>query len=102
MSEQAKNDNRPVEEKMKELFDLMDEKAAAGELHEVEGEQFDQKFKQEMEESMTPMSASEVAGIEYSMMMNQFEALLADWERREAEEKAEKAKAKAEAAGEQE
>lgn len=95
MSEQAKNDNRPVEEKMQELFALMDEKAAAGELHEVEDEQFDQKFKQEMEEAMTPMSASEVAGIEYSMMMNQFEALLADWERREAEEKAEKAKAEA-------
>lgn len=84
-----------TEEKMKELFDLMDAKAAAGELVEVENdEKFDEQFKQEMEEAMTPMSASEVAGVEYSMMMNQFEAMLADWERREAEEKAAEAAAK--------
>ena len=87
MSENEKK-VQTTEEKMKELFDLMDAKAAAGELVEVENdEKFDEQFKQEMEEAMTPMSASEVAGVEYSMMMNQFEAMLADWERREAEEK---------------
>ncbi|MDO4516664.1 MAG: hypothetical protein Q4C76_05985 [Bacillota bacterium] len=94
MSENEKK-VQTTEEKMKELFDLMDAKAAAGELVEVENdEKFDEEFKKEMEEAMTPMSASEVAGIEYSMMMNQFEAMLADWERREAEEKAAEAAAK--------
>lgn len=94
MSENEKK-AQTTEEKMKELFDLMDAKAASGELVEVEGdEKFDEEFKKEMEESMTPMSASEVAGIEYSMMMNQYEAMLADWERREAEEKAAEAAAK--------
>ena len=34
------------------------------------------------------------AGAEYSMMMNQFEAMLEDWNRREAEEKAAEAAAK--------
>lgn len=94
MSENEKK-VQTTEEKMKELFDLMDAKAAAGELVEVENdEKFDEEFKKEMEEAMTPMSASEVAGIEYSMMMNQYEAMLADWERREAEEKAAEAAAK--------
>ena len=94
MSENEKK-VQTTEDKMKELFDLMDAKAASGELVEVEDdEKFDEKFKKEMEEAMTPMSASEVAGIEYSMMMNQYEAMLADWERREAEEKAAEAAAK--------
>ena len=94
MSENEKK-VQTTEEKMKELFDLMDAKAASGELVEVEDdEKFDEEFKKEMEEAMTPMSASEVAGIEYSMMMNQYEAILADWERREAEEKAAEAAAK--------
>ena len=94
MSENKKK-VQTTEEKMKELFDLMDAKAASGELVEVEDdEKFDEEFKKEMEEAMTPMSASEVAGIEYSMMMNQYEAMLADWERREAEEKAAEAAAK--------
>ena len=94
MSENEKK-VQTTEEKMKELFDLMDAKAASGELVEVEDdEKFDEEFKKEMEEAMTPMSASEVAGIEYPMMMNQYEAMLADWERREAEEKAAEAAAK--------
>ncbi len=94
MSENEKK-VQTTEEKMKELFDLMDAKAASGELVEVEDdEKFDEKFKKEMEEAMTPMSDSEVAGIEYSMMMNQYEAMLADWERREAEERAAEAAAK--------
>ena len=98
-----KNNMMSTEEKMKELFDLMDAKAAAGELNEVENdEKFDEEFKKEMEEAMSPMSPSEVAGIEYSMMMNQFEAMLEDWNRREAEEKAaaKKAAEEAEAKGE--
>ena len=94
MSENEKK-VQTTEEKMKELFDLMDAKAASGELVEVEDdEKFDEEFKKEMEEAMTPMYAYEVAGIEYSMMMNQYEAMLADWERREAEEKAAEAAAK--------
>lgn len=94
MSENEKN-VQTTEEKMKELFDLMDAKAASGELVEVEDdEKFEEEFKKEMEEAMTPMSASEIAGIEYSMMMNQYEAMLADWNRREAEEQAAAAAAK--------
>ncbi|MCF0122498.1 MAG: hypothetical protein HUJ67_00100 [Ruminiclostridium sp.] len=94
MAENEKN-VQTTEEKMKELFDLMDAKAAAGELVEVEDdEKFEEEFKKEMEEAMSPMSPSEVAGLEYSMMMNQYEAMLADWERREAEEKAAEAAAK--------
>ena len=94
MAENEKN-VQTTEEKMKELVDLMDAKAAAGELVEVEDdEKFEEEFKKEMEEAMSPMSPSEVAGLEYSMMMNQYEAMLADWERREAEEKAAEAAAK--------
>ena len=94
MAENEKN-VQTTEEKMKELFDLMDAKEAAGELVEVEDdEKFEEEFKKEMEEAMSPMSPSEVAGLEYSMMMNQYEAMLADWERREAEEKAAEAAAK--------
>ncbi len=101
--ENEKKKEMTTEEKMKELFDLMDEKAAAGELNEVED---DQAFQKEMEEEIGPMSESETAAFEYSMMMNQFEAMLADYERREAEEKkaakaAEKAESKADAAPEQ-
>ena len=40
-----------------------------------------------------PLSESEAAAFEYSIMMQQYEALLADYQRREAEEQAEKAKA---------
>ena len=95
MSENKNNNVMTTEEKMKELFDLMDSKAAAGELVEIENdEKFDEEFKKEMEEAMSPMSPSEVAGIEYSMMMNQFEAMLEDWNRREAEEQAAAAAAK--------
>ena len=95
MSENKNNNVMTTEEKMKELFDLMDAKAAAGELNEVENdEKFDEEFKKEMEVAMGPMSPSEVAGIEYSMMMNQFEAMLEDWNRREAEEQAAAAAAK--------
>ena len=103
MAQTEKKKEMTTEEKMKELFDLMDEKAAAGELNEVED---DQAFQKEMEEEIGPMSESETAAFEYSMMMNQFEAMLADYERREAEEKkaakaAEKAESKADAAPEQ-
>lgn len=103
MAENEKKKEMTTEEKMKELFDLMDEKAAAGELNEVED---DQEFKKELEEKVGPMSESETAAFEYSMMMNQFEAMLADYERREAEEKkaakeAEKAESKEDAAPEQ-
>lgn len=41
----------------------------------------------------SPLSESEAAAFEYSIMMQQYEALLADYQRREAEEQAEKAKA---------
>ena len=48
MSENEKK-VQTTEEKMKELFDLMDAKAAAGELVEVENdEKFDEEFKKEM------------------------------------------------------
>ncbi len=103
MAENEKKKEMTTEEKMQELFDLMDAKAAAGELNEVED---DQAFQKEMEEEIGPMSESETAAFEYSMMMNQFEAMLADYERREAEEKkaakqAEKAESKEDAAPEQ-
>ena len=91
MAETEKKKEMTTEEKMKELFDLMDEKAVAGELNEVED---DQAFQKEMEEEIGPMIESETAAFEYSMMMNQYEAMLADWERREAEEKAAEAAAK--------
>ncbi len=77
-----------TEEKMQELFDLMDAKAAAGELQEVD----DLNLEKELNEELGPMSDSERAAFEYSMMMNQFEAMRADYERREAEERAAKKK----------
>ena len=90
MSEQEKKNNpaQSTEEKMQELFDLLNEKAASGELVEtdedvsVEAPQVD----------TSPMSESETAAFEYNMMMQQYEAMLLDWQRREAEEAAEKKK----------
>ena len=76
--------NRTTDDKMKELFDLMDEKAAAGELDESAQEP-------EQAPDDSPMSQSEAAAYEYSMMMRQYEAMLEDWNRREAEEQAQRA-----------
>ncbi len=76
--------NMTTDEKMQELFDLMDEKAAAGQLDESAPEA-------EQEPDDSPMSQSEAAAYEYSMMMRQYEAMLEDWNRREAEEQAQRA-----------
>ncbi len=93
MSENEKK-IQTTEEKMQELFDLMDAKAATGDLVEIDDDpEAEAKFKEEMQQAMSPMSPSEVAGYEYSMMMRQYEAMLEDWNRREAEEKAEAARA---------
>ena len=88
MSEQEKNQNpaQSTEEKMQELFDLLNEKAASGELVETEE---DVSTKQP-EVDTSPMSESETAAFEYNMMMQQYEAMLLDWQRREAEEQAQK------------
>ena len=90
MAEQQKQNKKPssTEEKMQELFDLMDEKAAKGELNET-----DEMPAPAPEVDTSPLSESEAAAFEYSIMMQQYEALLADYQRREAEEQAEKAKA---------
>jgi hypothetical protein len=88
MAEQENNKtikDTSTEDKLQELFALMDEKAAAGELNEVED---DEEFKKELEENVSPMSESETSAYEYSMMLQQYEAMLADYQRREAEEKA--------------
>ena len=79
-----KTGNMTTDDKMKELFDLMDEKAASGELDESAPEP-------EAEVDTSPMSQSEAAAYEYSMMMRQYEAMLEDWNRREAEEQAQRA-----------
>ena len=76
--------NMTTDDKMKELFDLMDEKAAAGELDDSAAEP-------EVDPDNSPMSQSEAAAYEYSMMMRQYEAMLEDWNRREAEEQAQRA-----------
>ena len=76
--------NMTTDEKMQELFDLMDEKAAKGELDESAPET-------EQAPDTSPMSQSEAAAYEYSMMMRQYEAMLEDWNRREAEEQAQRA-----------
>ena len=87
MAEQQKQNKKPssTEEKMQELFDLMDEKAAKGELNETD----EMPAPAPGEVDTSPLSAA----FEYSIMMQQYEALLADYQRREAEEQAEKAKA---------
>ena len=89
MSEQEKKiaQDTSTEDKMQELFALMDEKAAAGELNETADEE---SFREEMSKEAGPMSESERAAYEYSMMMNQYEAMLMDYQRRDAEEKAAK------------
>ena len=89
MDQQEKNP-QTTEDKMQELFQLMEEKAAAGELNEIDeaDEQENSRFREKMEESMTPMSQSEQSAYEFSMMVNQYEAMLQDYQRREAEEKA--------------
>ncbi len=43
----------------------------------------------------SPMSSSETSAYEYSLMMKQYEAMLLDYQRREAEEAAEKAEKEA-------
>ena len=101
MSEQEKkvHQDNTTEEKMQELFALLDEKAAAGELIEIDenDEAENAKFQKEMEEASTPMSESEAAAYEYSLMMKQYEAMLLDYQRREAEERAAEKAAKTEA-----
>ena len=91
MAEQQKQNKKPssTEEKMQELFDLMDEKAAKGELNETD----EMPAPAPGEVDTSPLSESEAAAFEYSIMMQQYEALQADYQRREAEEQAEKAKA---------
>ena len=91
MAEQQKQNKKPssTEEKMQELFDLMDEKAAKGELNETD----EMPAPAPKEVDTSPLSESEAAAFEYGMMMRQYEALLADYQRREAEERAQKAQA---------
>ena len=79
-----KTENMTTDDKMKELFDLMDEKAAAEEPDESAPAE-------EAQPDTSPMSQSEAAAYEYSMMMRQYEAMLEDWNRREAEEQAQRA-----------
>lgn len=86
MAEQEKK-NQTTEEKMQELFDLLNEKAASGELVETD----EDVSRQEPQVDTSPLSESETAAFEYNMMMQQYEAMLADWQRREAEEQAQKA-----------
>lgn len=88
--DQQEKKPQTTEDKMAELFQLLEEKAAAGELNEIDedDEAENSRFQEKLEESMTPMSASEQAAYEFSMMMNQYEAMLQDYQRREAEEKA--------------
>lgn len=92
MAEQEKKitEKKSTEEKMQELFALLDEKAAAGELNEIEEDDQEQneQFKKDMEDAAGPMTDSERSAYEYSMMMNQYEAMLLDYQRREAEEEA--------------
>ena len=86
--------NQSTQDKMEELFALMDEKAAAGEL--------DESAEPAPEEvDTTPFSESETAAYEYAMMMRQYEAMLEDYMRREAEEKAQKEAEAAERSEEQ-
>ena len=91
MAEQQKQNKKPssTEEKMQELVDVMDEKAAKGELNETD----EMPAPTPGEVDTSPLSESEAAAFEYSIMRQQYEALLADYQRREAEEQAEKAKA---------
>ena len=91
----AEQENKVVkdtetEDKMQELFDLLDQKAATGELNEIDenDKAQNEQFQKEMEEAVGPMTDSERAAYEYSMMMKQYEAMLLDYQRREAEEKA--------------
>ena len=78
MSEKETN-RRPeasTEDKMQELFRLMDEKAAQGTLVETEEDVSAQKEKVDT----TPLSESETAAFEYNMMMMQYEAMLRHYE----------------------
>ena len=77
MAEQNQQ-NMTTDDKMQELFDLMDGKAA--------GEPGESAQEPEQAPDDSPMSKSEAAAYEYSMMMRQYEAMLEDWNRREAEE----------------
>ena len=76
------NGAQSTDEKMQELFDLLNEKAEAGELDESA------ELPQE-EVDYSPMSSSETSAYEYSLLMKQYEAMLLDYQRREAEEAAE-------------
>ncbi len=76
------NGAQSTDEKMQELFDLLNEKAEAGELDESA-----ELPQEEVDDS--PMSSSETSAYEYSLMMKQYEAMLLDYQRREAEEAAE-------------
>ena len=70
MAEQQKQNKKPssTEEKMQELFDLMDEKAAKGELNETD----EMPAPAPGEVDTSPLSESEAAAFEYSIMMQQY------------------------------
>lgn len=87
MSEQEKKMAQTTEDKMQELFQLLDEKAAAGELVETD----EDLSANAQQPDTSPLSESETAAFEYNMMMQQYEAMLLDYQRREAEEQREKA-----------
>ncbi len=87
MAEKETKQNQSTEDKMQELFQLLDEKAAKGELDESGADLTAEKPLVDT----TPLSESETAAFEYNMMMQQYEAMLLDYQRREAEEQAQKA-----------
>ncbi len=87
MAEKETKQNQSTEDKMQELFQLLDEKAAKGELDESGADLTTEKPPVDT----SPLSESETAAFEYNMMMQQYEAMLLDYQRREAEEQAQKA-----------
>ena len=82
------------DEKIRELFQLMDEKGIVEEENPKTPEELAKEKEELMRELREGSSADEnnpasSVAFEYNVMMQQFEALVADYERRDAEEKAE-------------
>lgn len=82
------------DDKLQELMDLLDEQGDNTAEEPVAEEPVKLKSKDEMiselmaEEKDEVLAGDQAAMYEYSMMMKQWEALMEDYERQEAEEKA--------------
>ncbi len=75
------------DDKLKEVFKLLEESAEESEQEQENAEETTENLLKELEGlNNNPLQGEEAAMAEFSIMMKQWEALVEDYERQEAEE----------------